>query len=684
LLLASGKELVLDIALTESVVAMSEVVVNALKNDGIPGQGLAVTSSRTFSVEESKRYAGSMGDPARMASAFAGVTSGADDNNALIVRGNSPRGILWRIDGIEIPNPNHFTTEGASHGIVSILSPNVIANSDFLTGAFPAQYGNALSGIFDITLRSGNSHKREYAVQTGLLGVEASAEGPFSKKYAGSYLVNYRYSTLSILDKFKFDVNQAGQYKDYQDVAFKVLFPSRAGTFSLFGIGGKSESNRTDTTLFDNSGSDVGIVGVTYSKNLNGHTVISSSISLSHTVIASNSELQTEQAGFFALTENYSKSYTRMSLSARRKITNKFYLESGFTLSRLFYDFYLRNTDTENPTYEVIVNFRERGKSGIAQAFVYAKQYLSPRLFAFYGFHYLGFELSRDHSLEPRMGVKCQLTERQSLSIGVGKHSRIENLQYYLARDHQSGGNEVQINKDLGFTRSNQFVLSYNHQIGHDHHFKTEVYYQRLYNAPVQNGPGTFYTAINEDTGFITDTLTNNGNGKNYGIELSIEKPFSREYYYLLNGAVFESLFSAHGQPFRNTSYNGNYSVHALVGREMKALRERGRIGVNLKVTYSGGRRYIPIDLEKSKDVNNTVYDWENAFHPKMPDYFRTDFQLVYRHNHSRYSSEWRLDIQNVTNHRNPSHHYFDPATETVRLKKQIGILPLISYRIEF
>jgi Carboxypeptidase regulatory-like domain/TonB-dependent Receptor Plug Domain len=233
ILLGTGKELIMDINLQESISQIDAVVITAKKNDGLPGDGAATTSGRTFSVEDTKRYAGSMGDPARMASAFAGVTGGNDESNALIVRGNSPRNVLWRVEGIEVPNPNHFATEGASSGVVSILSPNMIENSDFLTGAFPAQYGNALSAVFDIHLRNGNNERREHTFQTGLLGLEASAEGPFHKNHPSSYLVNYRYSTLSVLDRLGFDLNEAGQYKDYQDLAFKLNCPTRAGTLSF-------------------------------------------------------------------------------------------------------------------------------------------------------------------------------------------------------------------------------------------------------------------------------------------------------------------------------------------------------------------------------------------------------------------------------------------------------------------
>ena len=242
----------------------------------------------------------------------------------------------------------------------------------------------------------------------------------------------------------------------------------------------------------------------------------------------------------------------------------------------------------------------------------------------------------------------------------------------------------MQINKDLGFTRANHVVLSFEQIVLTDHRIKIEPYYQQLYNAPVQLDPSTLYSSINEDTGFVTDTLVNEGKGRNYGIEFSIEKAFSNNFYYLLNTSLYESKFTVDNLPERNTSYNGNYSFHALAGKEFNVNRGRDRLGLNVKFTSAGGRPFVPIDLQKSMHEGRTVYVWEKAFEQKLPDYFRADFQVVYKKNNPGYSIEWRLDIQNFTDHRNASYYYFDEDDAMIRLKKQIGFLPLLSFRLDF
>jgi hypothetical protein len=592
---------------------------------------------------------------------------------------------LWRIEGIEVPNPNHFTTEGASGGVVSVLSTNMIETSDFITGAFPPQFGNALSGVFDINLRKGNNQQYEYSIQAGLLGMEISAEGPLSRAKSASYLVNYRYSTLSILDKLNVDLNRAGQYKNYQDVSFNINCPTRgSGIFSLFGIGGKSRSDLTAEEIFDKNISDLGILGLTYRNKISENSSLQSGLSISGTQIAKDNEISGLGGGLLKVEESYSKSYMRASLSLKTRISPRYVLEGGLIHSLLDYNFYLRNRDPDNIPYQEIINFKERGNTSITQGFLYARQYFSPALFGFYGVHFMSFALTDDRSWEPRLGLRWQVSETTSWSAAYGKHGRIENLQYYLARDHQAGGNEVQINKDLEFTRANHLVLTFEKALRSDHKIKLEGYYQKLYNAPVQLDPASLYSSINEDTGFITDTLVNEGGGRNYGIELSYDKTFTNNFYYLLNGSLYESKFTIDAQPEKNTAYNGNYSVHMLSGKEFSYRQGKDRLGLNIKLTWAGGRPIVPIHEEKSKEEGKPVYIWERAYDEKLPDYFRADFQLIYKKNNPRYSIEWRLDIQNITNHRNSSYYYFDAADGGVHLKKQVGFLPLLSCRVDF
>src|SRR6218665_335004 len=236
----AGKEVVLTIVMEEDIKKLEEVVISGTVNKTEALNELSTVSTRTFSVEETQKFAAAVNDPARMATSFAGVVTAGDGNNNISIRGNSPNGLLWRMEGVEIPNPNHFSNVGTSGGGISILSAQLMTNSDFSTGAFAAEYGNALSGVFDLKLRKGNNEKREYTLQAGILGLDVSTEGPFKKGRDGSYVVNYRYSTLDILSKLGVPIfGDASTI--YQDLTFNLSLPTKkAGVFGLFGFGGLS------------------------------------------------------------------------------------------------------------------------------------------------------------------------------------------------------------------------------------------------------------------------------------------------------------------------------------------------------------------------------------------------------------------------------------------------------------
>jgi hypothetical protein len=681
LLLGTGKELILHVRLEESVTAMDGIEVHDQHDVGF-FTGVR-SSDKTFPIEEARRFAGTFGDPARMVSSYAGVTSASDESNALIVRGNSPRGVLWRINGIEVPNPNHFASEGASSGVISVLSPNVIDQTTFLKGAFPAWYGNALSAVLDLNLRKGNANRAEHSLQFGTLGVEASTEGPWSSRKKSSYLFNYRYSTLKILDQAGVTLSEIGRYSDYQDGTFNVSFPSgEKGFINVFGIGGSSQSVKPVEHGDDIDLSRVGIGGISYDYRLNTKTSLASGLSLSGTQIRNNRDVVRPGVGTMDLDENYKKGFIRSFLNVQHQ-SDVLILQGGAVATRLSYDFYLRNLDPSNPVYEEIINFEEQGHAFIWQGFVSARhKVITDNLTLLYGMHYLHFTLTDDASLEPRATLQWNKNNRHTFVLQFGRHSRVENLQYYLARDHQPGGNELQINKDLGFTRSNHFGISHHLTIGAAT-LSTELYYQRLYNAPVQTDLAAIYSAMNEDSGFITDTLANKGNGRNYGLELSFERPLVNGYYFLCNASIYQSRFSTADEVERNSSYNGSYIAHALAGREI-TLRNHRLLGFNVKATAGGGRRYTPIDVEASVDAGYQILDRDRAFESRLPTYFRADLQVSYKINKPGYSMEWRLDVQNMTDRRNTAYYYFDAAQNKIRQKLQVGFLPLLSCRIEF
>ncbi|MEK9829774.1 MAG: carboxypeptidase-like regulatory domain-containing protein, partial [Schleiferiaceae bacterium] len=296
--LNSAKEAVLTIGLQEVATQLGTVEVTAVAS-GQAKNEMATVSARQFSVEETNLYAGSRGEPARMATNFAGVQGSDDQRNDLVIRGNTPAGVLYRMEGINIPNPNHFSIPGTGGGPVTILNNKFLANSDFFTGAWPAEYGNAIAGVFDLQMRDGNNEKFEGSAQLGLLGTELMLEGPLGPAKEGqrapSFLGVYRYSTLSMFQALNINLGTNAIPK-YQDGAFRLTFPQKnGGKLALWTMFGKSDieiliSNQTDTSGFESYGStdrdqyfgsDMIVGGVNYTRPINKRTFMKAGIAAS-------------------------------------------------------------------------------------------------------------------------------------------------------------------------------------------------------------------------------------------------------------------------------------------------------------------------------------------------------------------------------------------------------------------
>jgi hypothetical protein len=690
LLIGSGKEVILNIELTESVVIIDAVTISA--NSGNKATALnemAMVSARSFSVEETKRYAAGIGDPARMVTAYAGVAgNGGDDQNAVIIRGNSPRGLLWRLEGVEIPNPNHFASEGASSGGVSILSVNTLAGSDFYTGAFPAEFGNALSGAFDIKLRNGNNEKREYAFQAGILGIEASMEGPFSKTGNSSYLINYRYSTLSLFNKVGINIVGQDDVTTYQDGTFKFIFPTKnKGIFSVYGIGGSSEDDYklAGDTYTEEIKTGVGVIGLSHLIRLNNKSFLKSSVSLSGTSIKNNA-LDTDTIKTYQFTENKKKTYVRFATRLRTKLNTKHILETGIVYSRLAYHFTEHIIDSEEePPFDNYEYLNDKGKAGSLQAYGSWKFRVNQYVSVISGLHFLYFGLNNKAALEPRLAVKWQIVPTQSISFGFEMHSRIESLEFYLAKWNNPEGTPIQPNLGLDYTKARHYVLSYDNVFHENWYLKAETYFQELYNVPIHNDENSIFSTLLLESDFTAEPLVNKGSGYNYGLELTVQRFFNKDFYLLVSGSVYEATYKVLDGKERNTPFGSNFGFNLLTGKEfVVGSAKQNLIGINLRGTWGGNKRYIPIDLEASREMEAEVHDYNKAYEQRLPDYWKIDFQVSYYLNREKLTHEFRFDLLNVTNHENYYSQNYNKNTGNIEYDKHTGVIPALTYRIEF
>ena len=697
-LVSSGKDAVLNIQMTESITKVKEVQIIAKLDKDKAINSMATISARPFSIEEAQRFAGGLTDPSRMAQAFAGVSSTSNSNNEIVVRGNSPKGLLWRIEGIEIPNPNHFREdEGASGGGVCILSSNVISNSDFFTSAFPAEYGNALSGVFDLNLRKGNDEKKEYSIVASVVGTEVSLEGPFSKKQKSSYLVNYRYSTFSLLDKMGIKVSNENIIPKFQDVTMNLNFPTRKfGNTSIFAIYGNSSSGISsikDSTLLLNKENryeefDKGAVWI---GGITNHYLFPNKKTYLKTVISlmgeennmTNDTMDFNFNNHRIYDENMNYQTYRASILLNHKFNSKNTIRTGLIFSNENYDLYSSGLDFETNQNQTI--FDNQGSTNVLQAYSQWKFRINDKLNLNSGLHYLYFALNNHQSLEPRLGLVWQINSRQSLSTGIGLHSRIEPISVYLTQIPKFEGDLQQPNKNLGFSKAFHNVLGYDFAFTEDLHLKAEIYYQFLYDIPIVDSLNSNFSILNMRYGFVTVPLDNKGTGQNYGLDLTFEKYFTKGFYFLITGSLFDSKYTAGDQKLYNTAFNGNYIFNALGGKEFSlGKKSNSLLGVNARILYKGGMRYQEIDLAKSNFAGEVVYSSEGNFTKRSADYYNLDLGINLKRNREKFSWTISLDVQNVTNKNNLIGVKYNKYSGSIKYDYDLLILPVLSYRIDF
>jgi hypothetical protein len=692
LLIGSAKEEILNVTLAESVNTLEEITITADQQKGEILNEMAMISAHTFSVEETQRFAGSFDDPARMVVAFAGVNGDAQGNNDIIVRGNSPKGILWRLEGIAIPNPNHFAGEGSTGGPINALSSKMLSNSDFFTGAFAAEYGDATSGVFDMKLKRGNNEQHEYTGSISTLGLDMTAEGPFKKGSRASYIANYRYSALDLLDRA--GVVDFGGVPRYQDFSFKIHLPvGNNHNFSLFGLGGMSgidteEKDEHDEDLITgkfNGKNKLGVLGLSHTWQMNDDMYLKTSLASTGTDNAFKFAIPDNSGDFYTIEHgNIVKSSLIASSTFNYKINAKNKVESGVILTRMNYFMNVNEWDFDR---DLLANeLSEKGGASTIQAFASWKYRVTDNLTLINGLHFLQFALNHNYSVEPRLALKWEMNEKQSFNIGAGIHSKLEGVSTYLARNYDENGIMSQPNRDLDITKAAHFVIGYDNRIASNMNVRIETYFQHLYDVPVGSMPNSTFSLLNRSEGYTTQSLVNDGTGKNYGLELTVERYLHNGLYYMSTLSLFRSLYTAIDGVERKSTFDNNYIANLIGGKEFKVGdRSKNKMFfVNTKVVLIGGKRYSPIDLDASIAAGTEVVDETNPFSKKGADIFRTDLSVGLRRNRKHVSTEFKFDVQNILNNQTVLGEDYIRASQSIYKARQLGILPTISYKISF
>ncbi len=718
----SGKETIISVAMEEALTEIKEVVIMARRNGEVANE-MATVSAREFSVEETNRYAGSRGEPARMASNFAGVQGADDSRNDVVVRGNTPSGVLWRLDGVNIPNPNHFSIPGTGGGSVTILNNKFLKNSDFFTGAFPAEFGNAIAGVFDLKMRNGNNATHERSAQFGFLGTELMVEGPLSKEKKSSYLATYRYSSLQLFEGLGIDVGTDAIPK-YQDASFRINFPRKnGGNLALFGIGGKSEIDilisdeiapSTETLIYGSNdrdqffGSQMATIGATYSQPLNENSFFKATIAASFSSVNAIHDYVSRDIvdGLFVVNEtipilDYTFSENKYStyFGYVKKLSKKGSLKTGVNV-----DFLQMNYRDQARAIRPIINegdslfiasWRKRWETNesfvLLQPYVQYKHRFTDKLSMVSGLTALYSTINAKSAslIEPRIGFTYKHDTKQKFGLGLGLHSQMQApYLYFYGEENDLDGNPIPLNKNnIELVKSFHAIGSYDRMLGKSGRLKAEIYYQRLFDLPIDANGGSF-SLINAGSGFsrlFPSQLKTGGAGRNFGIELTIERFFNKGYYFLLTGSLFDAKYKTDENIWRNTSFNGRYAFNGLFAKEWEVGKKQ-TINFGAKLTYVGGGWFGVVDALASQEQQEVIYMDETVNTLKFDPYFRSDIKLTYKLNTRSLTHEFGLDMVNLFDTKNILKKTYSPdhPDGPVVDEYQLGRLPLFYYRIDF
>ena len=683
-LISASRAQEIQISLYPSTEEMEGLVVIS-QMDPLTIEGIG---TRIITPEQTLRFASTYFDVARLTTAYPGVSLYNDQGNNIISRGHSPNSIQWKLEGVEIVNPNHTSNAGTlsdtptqSGGGVNILSTQMLSNAKFVNGGFTSDYGNGLSGYYDMFFRKGNTEKHDFVAQVSLLGIDLAAEGPLKKGTDNSYLVNYRYSFVGILSAMGIDFG--GESIAFQDLAFNISFDgTKTGDWEIFGMGGASKNDfvtERDASLWEENKdqydiffkSKMGAIGFTNFARLGRKSALKT------TGIFSG--LENSRTSFLIDPDDYSGTMNSDDLNTKavisvnskisRKIGEKSFINAGIQYNHMNFDLYYTYLDNEGRT---ITPLNSKEQYDVIQPFV---EWNSVEKFMEYtlGLRYYLHSLTNYAALEPRANL---LFKTGSKNVVYGSFTRVHQVQlpgvYFT---------DIQ-NRELDPTRNDQVQLGMKNYLGKGL-FTIEGYYHFLDNVPVDQDELSDFSVLNLVDGIVENQVVNNGKGTNAGLEISYDRKLENNWYYVLSGTIYDSKYTGSDNIWRNTRFNGRYGMNATGGREFHNL-VNGIIGINAQFTYLGGLWDTPIDEDLSEQAGKTIYKQGQAFTSQLAAYKRFDLRVSWTKNKPNYTRMLSLDIQNVLSFQNDAYMMYDPFLMEVITATQLGIIPVLSYRMEF
>jgi len=690
--LTAGKEQVLTIALRRSASQLPELLITANQ----PGRrNMQQLAEIPLSRDQTLRFPATFFDPARLAMAYPGVSGNDDQANGLSIRGNNPASVRWKVEGLDVVNPNHLPNAGtfsdrpaAASGGVLMFSAQMLDNSALLTGNYPAGYADALGGIMDMNLRKGNTNRHEFTAQAGLIGLDLAAEGPIFGKGKNSYLINYRYSTVGLLSQLGIPLGD--EQIHFQDLSFKLHFSGKkGGEWTVFGLGGLNDNifdRKTDSTeilrykdLFDiDFDSKTFIYGASYWKPIGAGT----SLKIAFTGSRQDNERMAVSAtrrDFDTQTETRSG----LSITLQHRISDQWRVMGGGNIQTLSFE---GSSYSDLPVN--IVRFTGY-EDGIEWQPWLNTEWHAPnrRWSAQLGLQsnlYTNEKVS-DASLEPRSSLTWRIDKQHRLTLAYGLYSQLNPL-WLMADYHPESGTAP--NSASGLVHSRQLGLRHTWQWGDAWALKSELFWHRMSRIPVSGTDGTF-SLFNITEIAAYDSLALTGIAENKGLEINLERYLTDGWFMAANATLFDSRYQGADEVWRASRWNLGHIFNVTAGREwQRSPRTEENVnvyGVNGRFTYTGGYRVMPVDLAASRAAGETRFNTANGWSEQLPGYFRLDLRVYWKRSlGNRRNSTFAMDFQNVTMQQNVAYYFYDPFTDKVEKKLQLGLIPNVSWRLEF
>lgn len=670
-----GRITSIEAALNSSTYSAEEVEVTAGYFTAVKAEDVSVAA---FSGEEIRRSPGSAGDVSRIMMVLPSVAKVNDQSNSLIVRGGSPLENAFFIDGIEVPNINHFPSQGSSGGPLGLIPVDLIRDVTFSAGGFPARYGDRLSSVMDISFRDGDREGILGQADLNFTGFGGLLEGPMGEN--GSWILSARRSYLDLLVS-AIDMGTSVAPK-YGDAAMKLAYDlSPAHRLSLLGLWSDDHNNPDAETAAENDMQYYGEQNIyNYTGGMSWRALWNektfSTTSLSYTGMIFDEQFLKTGSGVPLLLNDSRESWVQLRSETRWKIASTLSLEAGGDVKALSNRYDNRYGAVPDELGNPQPEFLFQRDASATQSGLFATALLTPfeGVTVSAGLRAQHTQWNDRVALQPRATLAFQLSELTSVSVAGGLYTQALPL-LLLAQD--------EANRALENPRALHGVLSFSQLLSESTRLTLEGYVKEYDRFPIDaDQPGLFLIdEMNYRYGFFMPhgKLSSTGKASSRGVELTLQKKLAQDFYGIASASYSASRYTDAAGVERSRVYDNRLLFSIEGGYKPSAEWE-----FSLRWIYAGGAPYTPMDVEASLAARQEVLDASRINAERHPDYHSMNVRVDRRFHFDRSALVIYISVWNAYNRKNVAGYIWDDANQRVKTLYQWGLLPIFGIEWEF